>query len=371
MAVMQRKDGRWCVYYKVDGKKKWEYFGRGPEGEEKARQRDKALGFGEKADPDAVLFSDVARAYVKAKTSGGMNDNSLRMLKIRLEANILPTLGNLVATSITYDDLDRYVDTRKNSVRVRGTDEKGRPKKRVGVKLSTINRELTDIKAILNFGVKRRPPMIAFNPVRDYQKPGDADLEIIDPPTVDEADKIMAAASEHLRRAIRLSWFLGLRPGAVELMPLTWTDVNWKAGHVRVESARKGSADRRRARIRRVPVIKEFLDEMRTWWEADEKKDDLAIIRYHGKPVKNIHRAWWGALDRAGIKRRIRLYDIRHAFVTRAIESGVDIKALAEVVGSNPATLMKFYQHVTTARHRAAVESIPFWSPSGPESDKN
>ena len=124
MAVMQRKDGRWCVYYKIDGKKKWEYFGRNPGAEGKARQRDRELGFGPKVEPGAVLFSDVAKAYVKAKTSGGMGENSLKMLKIRLEANILPSIGNLVATSITDDDLDRYVETRKKAVRIRGVDEK-------------------------------------------------------------------------------------------------------------------------------------------------------------------------------------------------------------------------------------------------------
>ena len=139
-----------------------------------------------------------------------------------------------------------------------GSTKNGKPKKTVGVKLSTINRELTDIKAMMNFGARRRPPLIAFNPIRDYQKPGDADLDIIDPPTMDEANRILAAAPEHLRRAIRLSWFLGLRPGAVELLTLTWSDVNWSTAQVRVAAAQKGSADRRRASIRRVPVVPAF-----------------------------------------------------------------------------------------------------------------
>ena len=110
---------------------------------------------------------------------------------------------------------------------------------------------------------------------------------------------------------------------------------------------------------------------MREWWKADKEKDDLAIVHYYGKTVKNIHRAWWGALKRAGIERRLRLYDLRHAFVTRAIESGADLKALSEVVGSDPKTLMKHYQHVTTAGHRAAVELVPFWTPSDPKTEKD
>ena len=114
MAVLQRKDGRWCVHYKVDGKKRWEYFGRGHEAEEKARARNVELGFGPKAPADAVLFKDVARAYLTAKEQGGqMNENSLLELRIRLTANILPALGNKVATALCDTDLDRYIDTRK------------------------------------------------------------------------------------------------------------------------------------------------------------------------------------------------------------------------------------------------------------------
>lgn len=366
MAVKKLKDGRWAVYYRNDGKLKWEYFGRGPEAEEKARLRNQALGFGPKASAGEPLFEDVAKAYLRHKRAQGqMNENSLAALKLRLSVNILPELGPKVATALNDADLDRYIERRKTAVRYRGKDKRGRPKvAQVGVKVATINRELTDIKAIMNFGANRKPPLIPFNPVAHYKKPGDVDLDIIQPPTMAEVDRIMAEAPEHLRRAIRLSWFLGLRPGAVELFGLTWSDVSWATRTIRIRAAQKGAASRRREMVRQIPVLPAFLDEMRTWFEADRRKIELAIIRYRNKPVKNIHRAWWGAVERARIGRRIRLYDLRHAFVTRAIEAGADLKALSEIAGSDPRTLIKHYQHVTTAKHRQAVEAIPFWVPS-------
>ena len=58
------------------------------------------------------------------------------------------------------------------------------------------------------------------------------------------------------------------------------------------------------------------------------------------------------------ITRRIRPYDIRHQFVTHALENGADIKALAEVVGSRPETLMKYYQHVRAAMHKDIIDNI-------------
>ena len=68
---------------------------------------------------------------------------------------------------------------------------------------------------------------------------------------------------------------------------------------------------------------------------------------------------WEGAMRRAGITRRIRPYDLRHNFVTKALEAGADPKALAEIVGSRPETLIRHYQHVTKKLHRETVAKIP------------
>jgi len=96
---------------------------------------------------------------------------------------------------------------------------------------------------------------------------------------------------------------------------------------------------------------------VKIWYETDDRKGP--IIHYHGRPVKSIKKSWKGALDRAGINHRLRPYDIRHAFVTMAIERGADIGALAEIVGSSPQTLRKHYQHVTSELHRKTIHTIP------------
>ena len=44
-------------------------------------------------------------------------------------------------------------------------------------------------------------------------------------------------------------------------------------------------------------------------------------------------------------KRRLRPYDIRQYFVTKALEEGADLKALPEIIGSRPETIMQHYFH--------------------------
>ena len=343
MAVTQTKDGRWYCYYRQkrnNGKSyiKKEYFGRGPEAEAAARKRDGELGLKKRrprkllADPGPT-FGDLAKAYLLYKN---FSKNSAKHLKIRLNANVYPSFDVKIAIKITDQDLDNYVQKRR----------------RDGVKYSTIHREITDIKAILNWAVSRRPPLIKFNPVRDYKKPK-PDYEVILPPTQDETRRIMAKASPHLLRAIMLSYYLGLRPGSVELLSLKWDNVNWGANIILVASAHKGGPVKRE-----VPIMHEDFLKLLTKWYKEDKGEGF-IVHYNGKPIKKILKGWKSALKRAGITRRLRPYDLRHNFITQALERGADMKALSEIVGSSPETIMKFYQHVTSDIHRQTVAKIP------------
>ena len=73
-----------------------------------------------------------------------------------------------------------------------------------------------------------------------------------------------------------------------------------------------------------------------------------------------MHWAWKGALKRAGITRRIRLYDLRHAFATEAIAGGADIGTVANLMGHSSATMiLKHYQYVTDKQKLTAIEALP------------
>jgi len=173
----------------------------------------------------------------------------------------------------------------------------------------------------------------------------------IRPPSMAETRAILKAAEPHLMRFIKLSYYLGVRPGAVELLGLTWDAVNWDTNTIEVISAEKGGMVKRH-----VPIHDGFEAELKTWWKADNKTGP--IIRYRDKPVASIKTAWENALIRAKIKRRLRPYDLRHNFITAALEEGADIGAVAAIVGSSPETLRRHYQHVTNRLRRQTVALI-------------
>ena len=342
MAVAQLPDGRWVVYYRrrgEDGKSriKREYFGRGLDAETKARQRDSELALLPRRPRPQNLgpsFLKIAKVYFQSHqfASHRAKDQCLN----RLEARVLPHFGPISAIRIDDNSVDEYIRKRRES----------------GVKFATIRRELVDVKAILNFAARRRPALIPFNPIATYRLPKE-DLAVILPPTAEEFAAIMKHACEHLRRIMLLAYYLGLRPGPVECYRLTWDAVDWSAGVVLVTSARKGGRDRRI-----VPIHQELLPHLITWHALDSEAGIPWIIHYCGKPPVKISTAWENALEAAGIKRRIRPYDIRHLFVTKVLRAGGDVKALAEVVGSAPQTLIKFYQHVSQEQHRELISLI-------------
>jgi integrase len=351
MAVTQLKDGRWLVYYRSrrpDGKPylEREYFGRGPGAEAKARDRDRELGLSRRRPAktaEGPTFAEIARDYFRVHQFASVQARDQH--RIRMTTRLLPFFGPMTATRVNDADLERYIKARRTT-----PFRKNRPD---CAGYSTIRRELVDLKAIFNFAFRRRPPLIAFNPVRDFRLPRE-ELEVILPPTPDEFAAILAAAPDHLRRICLIAYYCGLRPGPVECYRLRWEMVDWSTGTILIQSARKGGPV-----ARSVPIHPDFMPVMRQWHKVDGANGIPWIVSWAGKTVKKISTTWAYTLKQAGITRRLRPYDVRHLFVTQALERGADIGALADVVGSSPQTLRKFYQHVATPMLRRTVNLIP------------
>lgn len=343
MAIRQLADGRWAVYYKREGKLRWEYFGRGPAAEADARARHTALGIRTPAgSPSGPLFGDLAASYYQNHQFA--SPRAAWQHKLRMTSRLLPFFGHRSAIHITDKDLEDYIRVRR-AARFRGRKQ--------NTAFATIRRELVDLKAIFAFATRRRPPLIPFNPVRDFTLPRE-DNEVILPPTAEELSRLLAVAPEHLRRILRLNYYTGLRPGPVECYSLRWDNVNWQANTLRIVSAKKGGPV-----TRHVPIHPDFLPELKSWHTHDKAAGVPWLVSWCGKQIAHIHTVWRHALKKAGITRRLRPYDMRHLFITQACEAGANYKDLAEITGSRPETLMRFYQHVSRHQHRATVALIP------------
>jgi len=267
----------------------------------------------------------------------------------QLESTILPLLGNYMAHKLTPSVLDDFIKKRRTK-----HIKKDGKNVQVTIKMTTIKGNLAIVRAILNFAVKRR--FIASSPMQGYELPKE-DNAVIMPPSKPELETIAACAVPHIKRAIWISYYTGLRPGKIELLSLKWEHIDFTNRTLMVTSADKGGIP-----VRMVPLNDTILKMFEQWLDADMKNKKLNtpyIINYHGGNVASIKKAWGSAKKRAKITRRIRLYDIRHAFITTLLEKKADLKSVSEIAGhASPETTMRIYQHVSSGLKRDAVNLL-------------
>lgn len=196
-----------------------------------------------------------------------------------------------------------------------------------------------------------------YMPPLEFPKLPPAHYERIVPPTPEEIIAILCAVqSEHLGRAVILGSQLGVRVGPSEMFGLTWDDVDLDRRVLRIH----GSQKNRQAVWREVPIKSSLITIFNGWRESDNIKGINLLVHYDGKKISSLKTAWRLALRRAGITRRIRLYDLRHAFGTNMIAAGADVGTVANLMGhSTPVMLLTHYQYVLDRQKVAAIEALP------------
>ena len=327
MSVHRKKDGRWAVVFYLEGKQQWRYFGRGQEGELAARQFDIDRRKGKRTALilDEKTFGDVAQAYLDTQP---LSQGHRRNVRYALNAHVMDLFGQTPVSRLSMKDL---VDL---------------DAKLSGRALATKNRYKIYCRIVLEWGV--RYDLIESNPFKKFRPNIKAEGKAPAPPTPEEMKAIRQASKPHLRWAIFCMAHLGLRPGPTELFQVRMSDVDFAKQGVWVSRSKTHDAPILQ------PVRPEFLEEVRA------RTSQTWLIEYRGRQVLNLKKSWHGALRRAGIQRRLRLYDLRHLYATTLIRAGADLKAVSELLGhASPQTTLRVYHHVMDAERRAALDKLP------------
>lgn len=354
MAVRQRKNGSWKVEFRR---------GRDPERPNSTSRTFKTKAAAEKFNDNlrdrrgkmpagGPSFAELAEEYNRAKIAS-MSTTDQDNNYYKLSSIILPRIGELPAMGVTHARLDRYVSGRmQDHVYVSlGRGKKKKTDRRVT--LSTIHRELSIIRAILNWSVRRR--LIIASPMAGYEMPKRDDKKIL-PPTRDEFDKIIQHAAPHCRRMILISYYTGLRPGREEAYGIRWEHIDLEAGTITIISAKKGGIP-----VRVVPIHQDLHSHLTQWQQEDHKeKYDGYVIHWNYRQIStSMKKAWSAAKKRAGITRPLRPYSLRHKSISDMLAAGADVGAVAELVGhADPQMTLKVYQETNTAIKQSAIAGL-------------
>ena len=162
---------------------------------------------------------------------------------------------------------------------------------------------------------------------------------------------------------IVLCLYTGLRIG--ELLALKWSDIEFEKGLLRVErSCHMGKAENGKyERIvdtpktsssrRLIPIPKQLLPDLKrlksgsvSEWVISENSSPLSPRSYQ--------RSFELLLKKLNIPRR-GFHVLRHTFATRALECGMDVKTLSEILGhKNPTVTLNRYVH-SLLEHKAEM----------------
>ncbi len=164
---------------------------------------------------------------------------------------------------------------------------------------------------------------------------------------------ILSADKNHLF-GILLCLYTGLRLG--ELLALEWTDIDFAKAELTVNKTCHDGKDengifrritdtpKTMSSIRTIPLPKQLLPHLKV---AKRKSHSIHVVSNGDKGIafRSYQRSFEGILQKLNIPHR-GFHSLRHTFATRALECGMDVKTLSEILGhKNPTVTLNRYAH--------------------------
>jgi integrase len=166
---------------------------------------------------------------------------------------------------------------------------------------------------------------------------------------VAEEEKVLTAASPHLRQIIIAALDTGMRRG--ELLTQRWEHIDFNRRLLLVSHAKTVGGE-----AREVPLTTRL-----TTLLSSFKKPEGLIFTFKGRPIKRIKTAWKATIRRAGT-RYFRFHDLRHTFNTRLMEAGVIQDVRKALMGhSSGEEVNSLYTHIESPVKREAIRKLEAW----------
>lgn len=217
-------------------------------------------------------------------------------------------------------------------------------RRRAKVSDSTVNRELTILRAVIRMARDRwgiEPPNINWK-AHWLQEPDPREDGYV---TAEQARKLIDCAAPYLQEPIRFSLMTGVR--LENCITLDWSQVRMQDRIIvfRTKSRKPGGK-------RHVVEMSEALLVMLA--NMGPKEHGRVFLR-RGRPIKSWRGAWEGARKRAGLT-HVRWHDLRHSFASWLVQDGVPIPVVRQLLGHQDIKTTLRYAHWAPEAKRQAVE---------------
>jgi integrase len=148
---------------------------------------------------------------------------------------------------------------------------------------------------------------------------------------------------------ILICLYTGLRVG--ELLALEWADINFSKNELNISKtcydkgkSRITTTPKTTSSVRVIPIPKQLVPILN---QLKKRRESQYVISENGTyiSIRSYQRSFELLLKRLGIPHQ-GFHSLRHTFATRALECGMDVKTLSEILGHKNATVtLNRYAH--------------------------
>jgi integrase len=222
---------------------------------------------------------------------------------------------------------------------------------------ATINRELAALKRAYSLATQATPPKLHQRPYIPMLKEDNVRTGFFER---DQFEAVLPHLPEALRPVARVAYITGWRMDD-ELFPLRWSQVDFKAGILRLDVGETKNDDGRTFPM--IPELRRCLEAQRTATQALQRRQGAVIpwvFHRHGKPIKDLHKTWRTACAQAGCPGRIP-HDFRRTAVRNLERAGVPRSAAMKMTGHKTESVYRRYAIVDEVMlHEAAAKLTAF-----------
>lgn len=260
--------------------------------------------------------------------------------------HIIPSIGNYELTDLTPNILQEYIT---NELRC------GNLKTGEGLSVNSVNCIITVIQSSLKTAVYIGKTSIYVGD--KIKRPKAQEKQVICFTQLEQRkieDAIMNGENIRLYGVI-LCLYTGLRIG--ELLALEWSDISFQKGSISVTKTcyelkddsghyvRIVGTPKTKSAERIIPLPKQIIPILKTLRSQSKSQYVIESKTHEAVSVRTYQRSFEHLLKNLSIPHK-GFHSLRHTFATRAIECGVDVKTLSEILGhKDPTITLKRYVH--------------------------
>ncbi len=299
-----------------------------------------------------MIFNDWSNKWLNIYQINNLKAKTFCLYQDIIDLHLNPYFGKIDLANINNELVQKYILVKKENL-----------------SNVTINLHITLLKTIMNQALENE--IIQVNKIYKTKKLKVNSKEV-KAFSINDQKKIenycLNSKEYYYSVGILLCLYTGLRIG--ELVALTWDDVNFKTKELNINKTitriRKNKEwiemiiePKTKKSIRKIPLgneiiilLKELKKKKISKYIVSNKTGDRALIRTYQYFFTRIQ-------NNLNIKEVLNFHALRHTFATRAIESGMDIKTLSEILGhSNTSITINRYVHSLDETKKKAMNKL-------------